>query len=360
MSEVWDQARLERYITEGIEESVNLDYKAAGALAKSDGKKTEITKDISAMANSAGGIVIYGIAEYQDESRKHLPEKIDPISRVEYSKEWLEHIVGNIQPRIDGVTIYPVSINSAPNNVVYVVEIPQSYTAHQARDMRYYKRFNFESVMMSDYEIRDVMGRRQHARIDLEFKILIHTAIESSPTEMFSSYDPLGRSKKTEPKKYTVYKLEVSMVNTGRVYAQYIEVFIEMPCAFVYDYESMRREYLRMPPREFKLDQYCTYGRDNTVRDLIKGGIGSISVPPEYGPVRYVPILPGIKMDVDDFSLTKDFEAIDWGQWAIKWTTHVDNAPPHSGEIAIKDIEIVDLRMKVPEEFDNENEDDTE
>src|SRR5690606_13335773 len=142
---VWDQARLEQYFIDGIEESLTLDYKAAAALDKSDKKKIEITKDVSAMANSAGGTIIYGIAEFQDSSRKHLPEKLDPVDRTAFTKEWLEHIIGNIQPRIDGVIIHPVPISTAPNHVIYVVDIPQSHTAHQAKDLRYYRRFNFQS-----------------------------------------------------------------------------------------------------------------------------------------------------------------------------------------------------------------------
>ena len=178
MSKDWNQTRLEQYIIDGIEESLTLDYKAAASLDKSDKKKIEITKDVSAMANSAGGILIYGIAEFQDKAHEHLPERLDPVDRMAFSKEWLEHIIGNIQPRIDGVIIHPVPISSATNHVVYVVEIPQSHTAHQARDMRYYKRFNFESVMMSDYEIRDVMGRGQFPKLELGFSLEIIRAPE--------------------------------------------------------------------------------------------------------------------------------------------------------------------------------------
>jgi predicted HTH transcriptional regulator len=67
MSAKWDQAELERHIKDGVEENLNLDYKAADALGTSDGKKKEITKDVSAFANSAGGIIIYGIKEYDDD-----------------------------------------------------------------------------------------------------------------------------------------------------------------------------------------------------------------------------------------------------------------------------------------------------
>ena len=42
------------------------------------------------------------------------------------------------------------------NIVIYVVDIPQSNIAHQAFDKRYYKRFNFISTPMEDYEIRDI------------------------------------------------------------------------------------------------------------------------------------------------------------------------------------------------------------
>ena len=149
MSEVWDEARIQQYIDDKIEENLNLDYKAADALDK---KKTDdITKAVSAMANSDGGIIIYGIDEGQ--TNRHYPSKIDPIDRRKFSKEQLEHIINNIRPKIDGLVIYPVSIQPDPNKpdskpVVYVVDIPKGRTAHQATDRKYYRRYNFESVPM--------------------------------------------------------------------------------------------------------------------------------------------------------------------------------------------------------------------
>lgn len=169
MENKWDKEKVQQYINDAIEENSNLDYKAADALGKSEGKKKEITKDVSAMANSAGGVIIYGIKEYDDPSKKHLPEKLDVIDRTQIAKEWLEHIINNIQPRVEGLTIYPVDINAGQNHVVYVVEIPQSTTAHQAKDCRYYKRFNFESVPMEDYEVRDVMNRSIAPNAQVEF-----------------------------------------------------------------------------------------------------------------------------------------------------------------------------------------------
>lgn len=335
--EIWTQARIEQHITDRIEESLGLEYKAADSLARTDPAKKEISKDVSAMANSAGGIIMYGVAEYQDKEHKHLPEKIDPVDRTQFSREWLEQVINsNIQPRIDGIIIHPVPTDTAPNHVVYVVEIPQSATAHQAKDGRYYKRLSFQSVPMVDYEIRDVMGRRKNARIELEFKILIRTETEF-PSLL--GYTPF--SQKREPKRYSVYELKIRMTNLGKVYAKYVQAFINMPQAFAYSrYEDYEDDPAFIP--EIDLDRYCSYERDNTVRDVIKYGGGGFA--PEYGPARYVPILPGVTLNVDDIQLTRHFEAIDWGEHLITWSTHADNAPPHSGEIRIKDIGIVDRR----------------
>jgi hypothetical protein len=66
-----------------------------------------------------------------------------------------------IKPRIDGVRIKAVALHSIrPGKILYVVCVPQSLRApHMASDHRYYRRYNFQSVPMEDYEVRDV-GRR--------------------------------------------------------------------------------------------------------------------------------------------------------------------------------------------------------
>jgi len=170
---MWDYSRIEKLIAEGVEESLLMEYKSADALSKSDSKKREITKDVSAMANSASGVIIYGIKEYDENDKRHLPEKIDGVDRTEYSKEWLEQVINNIRPKIDGLLITPISIPSDRNQGIYIVEIPQSTTAHQATDYRYYKRHNFESVPMEDYEVKDVIHRVTTSLADVHFDFKI-------------------------------------------------------------------------------------------------------------------------------------------------------------------------------------------
>jgi hypothetical protein len=161
----WTEQELQRHIDDEIEESTTLDYKAAPALGKD--KKDEITKDVSAMANADGGILIYGLKEHP--TRRHVVEKLDPIDRTKFSKEWLDQVISNIRPYLQ-VTIYPVSLSTGPNYVAYVVDIPKGYTAHQATSLKYYRRHNFESVAMEDYEIRDVMNRAIAPNVSIRFE----------------------------------------------------------------------------------------------------------------------------------------------------------------------------------------------
>jgi hypothetical protein len=167
----WTKERVEKLITDKIEEGPHLDYKAAAALGRTDSKKAEITKDVSAFANSDGGTIIYGVQEFREDDKRHLPEKIDPIDGREYSREWLDQIVGQISPRIEGIQILPVRVGPEEWHVAYVVEVPKGLTAHQSRDLRYYKRHNFQSEPMLDYEIRDVMNRRRHPQLDFRLKL---------------------------------------------------------------------------------------------------------------------------------------------------------------------------------------------
>lgn len=161
----WNEAELLRLVTDEVEESTTLDYKAADALAKN--KKDEITKDVSAMANTEGGLIIYGLKEHPH--KKHVLEKLDPVDRRMFSKEWLDQVINNIRPHIDGLTIYPVPLSSGTYHVVYVVDVPKGETAYQATSLRYYRRRNFESVAIEDYELRELMNRASSPKVSVSF-----------------------------------------------------------------------------------------------------------------------------------------------------------------------------------------------
>lgn len=157
----WQEEDLLSLIQQQRMESVDLDYKACGALIGKDqskpGGKDEISKDVVAFSNSTGGTLLYGIKE----NDQHLPVDLDNgFDPIEFSEERLEQMINSrVQPRIDGLRINRIPLKTRPGKVAYAVYVPQGKTAHQSWDKRYYKRFNFQSVPMEDYEIKDVNRR---------------------------------------------------------------------------------------------------------------------------------------------------------------------------------------------------------
>lgn len=155
----WTFDALNSLVTNQVPESSVLEYKGSMALAKTEGAKKEISKDVSALANSAGGTVIYGIEE-----KDHLPSRIDDgVDPSDISKEWLEQIINSrIQRKIDGIVVHQIQHQGYRERVLYVVEVPQSSRApHQASDKKFYKRFNFMAEPMEEYEVRDVSRRAE-------------------------------------------------------------------------------------------------------------------------------------------------------------------------------------------------------
>lgn len=200
----WTEDDLLLLISDSVEEGPDLEYKRCAALKKDDPKRREISKDVSAMANSAGGTIIYGMVE-----KKNLPTGLDiGFDPTDITKEWLEHVIlGTIRPRLNGVVINPVNLASyAPGKVAYVVYVPQSHTAHQASDKRYYKRFNFEATAMDDYEIRDIMNRLKHPVLIPQFTL---HRISAGLANMFN--------------------LEIRLKNEGTVRASDFKIVIAIP-----------------------------------------------------------------------------------------------------------------------------------
>lgn len=272
-----------------MEEDTHLEYKSAGALAKQNDKTSEISKDVSAMANSDGGILIYGIAE--DENNRHLPKEIEPINRKDFSKEWLAQIIQEkIQPRIDGVQIFPIALNN--EEIIYVVEIPKSSTAHQAADKKYYKRFNSISTAMYDYEIRDILNRAKNPKIKLEFKYIHESHI-----------------------------LIVTAYNCGAVYAKYLNVGLRLPRKIAvnhHQYQSVS---------DNKVEIFAS----NAVKDMVD----PFAAVARFYPPRYEPILPQTRFKLIEIALHNfpfDHENI------LEWDIFCDNTNPVRGSIRLAEL----------------------
>lgn len=208
----YSEADITALIHGKAEESIHLDFKAAESLGDSNPKKNEIAKDVSAFANSDGGIIIYGISE-QD----HRAGELSFVDGSAYTKEWLEQVVSSrIQRRIDGLRVFPVRFGGEIARSVYVVKIPRSALApHMTSENRYYKRQNFESVRMEEYEVRDMYSRKQLTHLNIE-SILWEKVSAGFSASMLTRADYLLRFQVGNVGFAIgeLYKLEIHMANS--------------------------------------------------------------------------------------------------------------------------------------------------
>lgn len=131
-----------------------MDYKRSESLSRDPKRVGELSKDVSSFANSAGGTLIYGVLE----ENRHPVGVDDGTDPTDLDRERLENLIhGNVRPRIPELVVRAAPLETG--NLLYVVVVGQSSTAHMAADHRYYKRFNFKAEPMEHYEVEDVMQR---------------------------------------------------------------------------------------------------------------------------------------------------------------------------------------------------------
>ena len=153
---------IQSLIDNRIEENQNIEFKSSGALDKTTKKKDEISRDVAAMANSNGGIIIYGITEIE-----HVADHLSFIDGNFFTKESLEQIISTKVHRvITGLKIFPIRFNDDILKTIYVVQIPESIDApHMSADKRYYIRNNFERLMMDEYQVRNLYSRKSKGKL---------------------------------------------------------------------------------------------------------------------------------------------------------------------------------------------------
>lgn len=154
---------LQKLIDNKIEESTTLEYKSLDSLKNN----LEIAKDISAMANSEGGRIIYGIKE--DENG--FPEKIEWTSD-KGEKDKIDQILSSrINRKIEGCEIEEIKSEVDKKKFVIIVNIPKSDLApHQSGNKKYYRRSNSRAREMEHGEIEDLFFKRKRPKLRIELK----------------------------------------------------------------------------------------------------------------------------------------------------------------------------------------------
>jgi hypothetical protein len=175
-----------------VKESLHLEYKASDAVdKKNDSKKLEMARDVSAFANADGGQIVYGMKENKDHEPDGLDAGLDPR---EYPEIWFEQV---LQQHV--TPLLTTASNTDPHQV----------------DGRYYRRHNFNRLIMEHYEVRDLFRRSTNPDLSIEFhfdKMLkyhdLHypsEAEDSAPMGM----TPVISNRSNTPSRYAVVNIFV-------------------------------------------------------------------------------------------------------------------------------------------------------
>lgn len=133
-SGVLDFALIERACAESVSERTNLDWKRQLPLTASkteraakEAQQLELAKDIAAMANSGGGMIVYGVRETSAPGTS-AAEAVVPVGGVDESTARdIRRVAGNlIYPPVTGLDLIPLAPEADPSGGVLVLLVPDS------------------------------------------------------------------------------------------------------------------------------------------------------------------------------------------------------------------------------------------
>ena len=211
-----------------ISESTNIEYKDPRSLENS----ISIAKDISAMANSNGGTIIYGLCE---ENKDQTPTKIEWINNNKYKEKIEQVIQTRITPKIENIEINTVYNPTNEKEFVLVVNVKKSDIApHQdivdKDNRRYWRRNGFTTRQMEHYEIEDLFFKRK--RPDLSFRLV-------------------------ESKKSSTPSFDLLIINRGKICGKNILVKLFLPKEFVVEQKDfLKLDLLQPSGGDYDIYQY--------------------------------------------------------------------------------------------------------
>jgi len=183
MRKLFDEivAKGEDGITEliGRQETVDLEFKRKEIPSTgepSPGDRKRFGKVLSAFANSAGGLVIWGIEAKEDRRTKvDRAYKLHPIDEIDrFKSEFLRACSQVIMPRHDGILIEAIRTEQKAGAGYLIVYVNRSERRpHRSEvDKHYYKRSGDSSIPMEHYDIEDSFKRLVVPTIELKWNVV--------------------------------------------------------------------------------------------------------------------------------------------------------------------------------------------
>src|SRR5229473_1415607 len=152
------ESDLQALVNEGRREDSQLEFKLTLS-GSTDDEKREFLKDVSAMANSQGGDIIYGIRE-----DRTTPEDAGKAAELvgingagaDATKLWMfELLNSSIEDRINGITIQEIPLSAG--GFALIVRVPRSWNSpHVVRHRKHWRFYARNSAGVYAMNVTDL------------------------------------------------------------------------------------------------------------------------------------------------------------------------------------------------------------
>ena len=301
--ENWEKQDLEQFLdSERAQEGFDIEFKGAEAIKDKD----ILSKTISAFANTQGGYLFLGIEEEKKEGKTNYSVKTG-IPRSEYHKGTVVDILNSCtNPNYLDIKVKEIKWDE--KNSVFIVYIPEfTVTPIQARDWKYYRRFEGGSKPIPEDLVRALYFKMQHPNIIIEFeKINL-------------------KWKLIEHTEYLVFNIRAILENKSHIKAQDIEVKFNINNAQIFK-DNHKVQWLKKN-YEPKLSglRGPFFGGEKRIHTLILTS-------------RHYPTVPNYFAVELGQSHGSDCRPILGRGFELEYIIYADNAPPNKGKIDISEL----------------------
>ena len=132
---------LQRLIDDGVAEGRTIEYKR-DTIGNSDAARKEFLKDVSALANAAGGYIILGMAASEGVAAELVGL---PGINVDAEIQRLDNLIrDSLEPRVVGIALRPVTLAEGVSTIV--IKVPKSWNPpHRVNFQKWNKFFTRNS-----------------------------------------------------------------------------------------------------------------------------------------------------------------------------------------------------------------------
>lgn len=172
------ESALAQLVSNKQQEGVDLEFKRkanpdTGEASRED--RTNLGIALSALSNSMGGVMVWGVRAAKDSEKIDCATELKPIAEISRFKSDVARLVSQaIMPRHEGIMVEAIAASSPLGAGYLVIHVERSERRpHRCEfgDKQYFKRVGDSSIAMEHYDIEDSFKRLVVPWLELKWSV---------------------------------------------------------------------------------------------------------------------------------------------------------------------------------------------